>query len=145
MTFHKKRTNKRHLGSKRHMSRAKKMSRSKKGGFDDEEMNGDMNEVGDPKFDRDIDDIETGLTDADRAESRAEADAESMESGTTMYSPEIKGDKIKGDEIKGDEIKGDEMVGGKAKKSRRHSKKRKAHKTHKRRHARKHSKSHKKK
>jgi hypothetical protein len=127
MTFHKKRTNKRHLGSKRHMSRAKKMSRSKKGGFDDEETN-EMNEVGDPKFDRD--DIEMGLTDADRAESRAEADAESMESGTTMFSPEIKGD---------------EMVGGKAKKSRRHSKKRKAHKTHKRRHARKHSKSHKKK
>ena len=127
MTFHKKRTNKRHLGSKRHMSRAKKMSRSKKGGFDDEETN-ETNEVGDPKFDRD--DIEMGLTDNDVAESRAEEDAERMESGTTMYSPEIKGD---------------EMVGGKAKKSRRHSKKRKAHKTHKRRHARKHSKSHKKK
>lgn len=126
MTFHKKRTNKRHLGSKRHMSRAKKMSRSRKGGFGDEEMK-EMNEVGDPKFDRDI---EMGLTDADMAESSAEADAESMESGSSMYSPEIKGD---------------EMVGGKAKKSRRHSKKRKAHKTHKRRHARKHSKSHKKK
>jgi len=109
------------------MSGAKKMSRSKKGGFDDEETNGDMNEVGDPKFDRDL---ELGLTDDNMAESRAEADAESMESGTTMYSPEEKGD---------------EMVGGKAKKSRRHSKKRKAHKTHKRRHARKHSKSHKKK
>ena len=121
MTFHKKRTNKRRLSPKR------KMSRSKKGGFDDEEMNGDMNEVGDPQFDRDL---EMGLTDANMAESRAEADAESMESGTTMYSPEIKGD---------------EMVGGKAKKSRRHSMKRKAHKTHKKRHARKHSKSHKKK
>lgn len=120
MTFHKKRTNKRRLSPKR------KMSRSKKGGFDDEEMN-ETNEVGDPKFDRDL---EMGLTDSDVAESSAEADAESMESGTTMYSPEIKGD---------------EMVGGKVKKSRRHSKKRKAHKTHKRRHARKHSKSHKKK
>jgi hypothetical protein len=108
------------------MSGAKKMSRSKKGGFDDEETN-EMNEVGDPKFDRDI---EMGLTDTDMAESSAEADAESMESGSSMYSPEIKGD---------------EMVGGKAKKSRRHSKKRKAHKTHKRRHARKHSKFHKKK
>lgn len=126
MVFHKKRTNKRRLGSKRHMSGAKKMSRSKKGGFDDEETN-EMNEVGDPKFDRDI---EMGLTDTDMAESSAEADAESMESGSSMYSPEIKGD---------------EMVGGKAKKSRRHSKKRKAHKTHKRRHARKHSKFHKKK
>ena len=126
MTFHKKRTNKRHLGSKRHMSRAKKMSRSRKGGFGEEEMK-EMNEVGDPKFDRDI---EMGLTDADMAESSAEADAESMESGSSMYSPEIKGD---------------EMVGGKPKKSRRHSKKRKAHKTHKRRHGRKHSKSHKKK
>lgn len=129
MTFHKKRTNKRHLGSKRHMSRAKKMSRSRKGGFGDEETNemNETNEEGDPKFDRDI---EMGLTDKDMAESSAEADAESMESGTTMYSPEIKGD---------------EMAGGKAKKGRRHSKKRKAHKTHKRRHARKHSKSHKKK
>jgi len=124
MTFHKKRTNKRRLGSKRHMSRAKKMSRSKKGGFDDEETN----EVGDPTTSKR--DLELGLTDNDVAESRAEEDAERMESGTTMYSPEIKGD---------------EMVGGKAKKSRRHSKKRKAHKTHKRRHARKHSKSHKKK
>ena len=76
-----------------------------------------------------------GLTAKDMAESRAEADAESMENGTTKYSKEEQGD----------EIKGDEMVGGKAKKSRRHSKKRKAHKTHKRRHARKHSKSHKKK
>lgn len=123
MTFHKKRTNKRRLGPKRHMSGAKKMSRSRKGGFSDEEMD----EVGDPKFDRDI---EMGLTDSDMAESSAEADADLMESGSTMYSPEIKGD---------------EMVGGKAKKSRRHSKKRKAHKTHKRRHGRKHSKSHKKK
>ena len=123
MTFHKKRTNKRHLGSKRHMSRVKKMSRSRKGGFGDEEMN----EEGDPKFDRDI---EMGVTDTDMAESSAESDAELMETGSTMYSPEIKGD---------------EMVGGKPKKSRRHSKKRKAHKTHKRRHARKHSKSHKKK
>lgn len=124
MAFHKKRTNKRRLGSKRHMSGAKKMSRSRKGGFGDEETN----EVGDPTTsDRDL---ELGLTDSDVAESSAEADAESMESGTTMYSPEIKGD---------------EMVGGKAKKSRRHSNKRKAHKTHKRRHGRKHSKSHKKK
>ncbi len=123
MAVHKKRTNKKHLGSKRHMSHAKKMSRSKKGGFGDEEMN----EVGDPKFDRDI---EMGLTDTDMAESSAEADAELMESGSTMYSPEIKGD---------------EMVGGKTKKGRRHSKKRMAHKTHKKRHARKHSKSHKKK
>ena len=128
MTFHKKRTNKRHLGSKRHMSRAKRMSRSRKGGFGDEETN----DAGDPKFDRDI---EMGVTDADvaesSAESSAESDAELMETGSTMYSPEIKGD---------------EMVGGKPKKSRRHSsKKRKAHKTYKKRHARKHSKSHKKK
>ena len=127
MTFHKKRTNKRHLRSKRHMSGAKKMSRSRKGGFGDEETN----DAGDPKFDRDI---EMGVTDADVAESSpessAESDAELMETGSTMYSPEIKGD---------------EMVGGKPKKSRRHSKKRKAHKTHKRRHGRKHSKSHKKK
>ena len=123
MTFHKNRTNKRRVGPKKHMSRAKKVSRSRKGGFGDEEMN----EVGDPKFDRDI---EMGLTDTDMAESSAEADAELMESGSTMYSPEIKGD---------------EMVGGKTKKDRRHSKKRMAHKTHKKRHARKHSKSHKKK
>ena len=127
MTFHKKRTNKRHLGSKRHSSHARKVSRSRKGGFGDEEMN----EEGDPKFDRDI---EMGVTDTDMAESSpessAESDAELMETGSTMYSPEIKGD---------------EMVGGKPKKSRRHSKKRKAHKTHKRRHGRKHSKSHKKK
>lgn len=123
MTFHKKKTNKRRLGSKRHMSGAKKMSRSRKGGFDDEEMN----EVGDPKFDRDID---MGLTDSDMEESSADVDADLMETGSSMYSPEIKGD---------------EMVGGKSKKSRRHSKKRKAHKTHKRRHGRKHSKSHKKK
>ena len=127
MTFHKKRTNKRHLGSKRHMSRAKKMSRSKKGGFDDEETN-EMNEVGDPTTSKR--DLELGLTPRDEEELRAEEDAERMESGTTMFSPKIPGD---------------EMVGGKAKKSRRHSKKRKAHKTHKRRHARKHSKSHKKK
>ena len=121
MTFHKKRTNKRHLRPKRHASR------SRKGGFGDEETN----DAGDPKFDRDI---EMGVTDADVAESSpessAESDAEPMETGSTMYSPEIKGD---------------EMVGGKQKKSRRHSKKRKAHKTHKRRHGRKHSKSHKKK
>ena len=126
MTFHKKRTNKRHLRPKRHASR------SRKGGFGDEETN----DAGDPKFDRDI---EMGVTDADVAESSpessAESDAELMETGSTKYSKEEQGD----------EIKGDEMVGGKAKKSRRHSKKRKAHKTHKRRHARKHSKSHKKK
>ena len=123
MTFHKKRTNKRHLRPKRHASHARKVSRSRKGGFGDEETN----DAGDPKFDRDI---EMGVTDADVAESSAESDAELMETGSTMYSPEIKGD---------------EMVGGKPKKSRRHSKKRKAHKTHKRRHGRKHSKSHKKK
>ena len=123
MTFHKKRTNKRHLRAKRHASHARKVSRSRKGGFGDEETN----DAGDPKFDRDI---EMGVTDADVAESSAESDAELMETGSTMYSPEIKGD---------------EMVGGKQKKSRRHSKKRKAHKTHKRRHGRKHSKSHKKK
>jgi hypothetical protein len=123
MTFHKKRTNKRHLRPKRHASHARKVSRSRKGGFGDEETN----DAGDPKFDRDI---EMGVTDADVAESSAESDAELMETGSTMYSPEIKGD---------------EMVGGKQKKSRRHSKKRKAHKTHKRRHGRKHSKSHKKK
>jgi hypothetical protein len=107
------------------MSRAKKMSRSRKGGLGDEEMN----EPGDPKFDRDID-MDMDLTDTDMAESTADVDANLMETGSTMYSPEIEGP---------------EMVGGKAKKSRRHSKKRKAHKTHKRRHARKHSKSHKKK
>jgi hypothetical protein len=101
-----KRTNKRRLGSKRHMSGAKKMSRSRKGGFGDED-----NEVGDPKFDRDM---EESSADVD-------ADADLMET------------------------EGDEMVGGKRKKGRRHSKKRKAHKTHKRRHGRKHSKSHKKK
>ena len=123
MAVHKNRTNKRHLRAKRHASHARKVSRSRKGGFGDEETN----DAGDPKFDRDI---EMGVTDADVAESSAESDAELMETGSTMYSPEIKGD---------------EMVGGKPKKSRRHSKKRKAHKTHKRRHARKHSKSHKKK
>lgn len=127
MTFHKKRTNKRHLRPKRHASHARKVSRSRKGGFGDEETN----DAGDPTFDRDI---EMGVTDADVAESSpessAESDADLMEKGSTMYSPEIKGD---------------EMVGGKQKKSRRHSKKRKAHKTHKRRHGRKHSKSHKKK
>ena len=109
MTFHKKRTNKRHLHPKRHASHSRKMSRSRKGGFGGE----DMNEVGDPKFDQDI---EMDVTDTDVAESSPESSAES-----------------------------DEMVGGKPKKSRRHSKKRKAHKTHKRRHGRKHSKSHKKK
>jgi hypothetical protein len=123
MAVHKNRTNKRHLRAKRHASHARKVSRSRKGGFGDEETN----DAGDPKFDRDI---EMGVTDADVAESSAESDAELMETGSTMYSPEIKGD---------------EMVGGKQKKSRRHSKKRKAHKTHKRRHGRKHSKSHKKK
>ena len=123
MAVHKNRTNKRHLRAKRHASHARKVSRSRKGGFGDEETN----DAGDPKFDRDI---EMGVTDADVAESSAESDAELMETGSTMYSPEIKGD---------------EMVGGKAKKSRRHSMKRKAHKTHKKRHARKHSKSHKKK
>lgn len=127
MALHKKRTNKRHLRPKRHTSRARKVSRSRKGGFGDEETN----EAGDPIFDRDI---EMGVTDADMVESTpessAEADAELMETGSTMYSPEIKGD---------------EMVGGKPKKGRRHSKKRMAHKTHKKRHGRKHSKSHKKK
>lgn len=128
MAVHKNRTNKRHQRPKRHASHARKVSRSRKGGFGDEETN----DAGDPKFDRDI---EMGVTDADVAESSpessAESDAELMETGSTMYSPEIKGD---------------EMVGGKPNKGRRHSsKKRKAHKTYKKRHGRKHSKSHKKK
>ena len=87
MAVHKNRTNKRHLRAKRHASHARKVSRSRKGGFGDEETN----DAGDPKFDRDI---EMGVTDADVAESSpessAESDAELMETGSTMYSPEIK-------------------------------------------------------
>ena len=122
MTFHKKRTNKRHLHPKRHASHSRKMSRSRKGGFGDEESPDD--------------DIEKGSL----AEEQANMDADNMKLGGLP-----KEEEPVQEPMEEKEPPGPWWVGGKSNKSRRHSKKRKAHKTHKRRHGRKHSKSHKKK
>ena len=126
MTFHKKRTNKRHLHPKRHASHARKVSRSRKGGFGDEESPDD--------------DIDKGSL----AEEQANMDADNMELGGLPKEEEPVQEPVQ-EPMEEKEPPGPWWVGGKSNKSRRHSKKRKAHKTHKRRHARKHSKSHKKK